>query len=163
SVYATINAARERIQRRERRANRLSVDRAHHFLVVHDLPWIAFIDDLAAVDRVQAVRDPGRIGEVRLRDQHRDFHLLDLPDSVDPTARSGKGPLSSGAWPTPSRARRYGGSALMSFPWNVIFPARNGSRPMMLSMVVVLPAPLRPTRTTDSLSPTSSETCRRIC
>src|SRR2546423_930992 len=51
----------------------------------------------------------------------------------------------------------------MSFPWEVIFPARNGSRPMMLSMVVVLPAPLRPTRTTDSLSPTSSETCRRIC
>src|SRR5437660_5890488 len=82
SMYATISAARETIQRRERRANRLSVDRAHHFLVVHHLPWIALIDDLAAIDRVQAVRDPGRIGEVRLRDQHRDFHLLDLPDSV---------------------------------------------------------------------------------
>src|SRR5437588_6483388 len=51
----------------------------------------------------------------------------------------------------------------MSFPWKVILPVRSGSRPMMLSMVVVLPAPLRPTRTTDSLSPTSSETCRRIC
>src|SRR5205823_5205326 len=63
----------------------------------------------------------------------------------------------------PSRARRCGGRVLMSFPWNVILPARSGSRPMMLSMVVVLPAPLRPTRTTDSLSPTSSETCRRIC
>src|SRR2546426_2520139 len=62
----------------------------------------------------------------------------------------------------PSRARRYGGSVLMSWPWKVILPERNGSRPMMLSMVVVLPAPLRPTRTTDSLSPTSSETCRRI-
>src|SRR5881275_338295 len=83
SMYAKISAARETIQRRERRANRLSVNRAHHFLVVHDLPWIALIDDLAAVDRVQAVCDPGRIGEVRLRDQHRDFHLLDLPDSVD--------------------------------------------------------------------------------
>src|SRR2546423_7877269 len=83
SMYATISAARERIQRRERRANRLSVDRAHHFLVVHDLPWIALIDDLAAVDRVQAVCDPGRICEVRLRDPHRDFHLLDLPDSGD--------------------------------------------------------------------------------
>src|SRR2546428_3203875 len=83
SMYATISAARETIQRRERRANRLSVDRAHHFLVVHHLPWIALIDDLAAIDRVQAVRDPGRIGEVRLRDQHRDFHLLDLPHGVD--------------------------------------------------------------------------------
>src|SRR2546430_16870714 len=83
SVYATISAARERIQRRERRANRLPVDRAHHFLVVHDLPWIALIDDLAAVDRVQAVRGPGRLGAVRLRDQHPEFHLLCLPDSVD--------------------------------------------------------------------------------
>src|SRR5438105_8462925 len=76
SMYATISAARERIQRRERRANRLSVDRAHHFLVVHDLPWIALVDDLAAIDRVQAVRDPACIGEVRLRDKHRDFYLL---------------------------------------------------------------------------------------
>src|SRR5947207_11633373 len=83
SVYATISAAREKIQRRERRANRLPVDRAHHFLVVHDLPWIALIDDLAAVDRIEPVRDPARIGEVRLRDQHRDFHLLDLPHGVD--------------------------------------------------------------------------------
>src|SRR3989442_4880259 len=58
SVYAAINAARERIQRRERRANRLPVDRAPHFPGVHDLPWIAFIDDLAAVHRVQAVRHP---------------------------------------------------------------------------------------------------------
>src|SRR2546428_10247226 len=80
SVYATINAARERIQRRERRANRLPVDRAHHFLVVHDLPWIAFIDDLAAVDRVQAVRDPCRICEGRLPDLHREFHLLYFPE-----------------------------------------------------------------------------------
>src|SRR5919201_2386590 len=63
----------------------------------------------------------------------------------------------------PSRARRCGGSVLVSFPWNVILPARSGSRPMMLSMVVVLPAPLRPTSTSASLSPTSSETCRRIC
>src|SRR5256885_16077522 len=79
SVYATISAARERIQRRERRANRLPVDRAHHFLVVHDLPWIALIDDLAAVDPVQAARDPGGRGEVRLPQQHPQFKLLDLP------------------------------------------------------------------------------------
>src|SRR3989442_2931968 len=84
SVYAAINAARERIQRRERRANRLPVDRAHHFLVVHDLPWIAFIDDLAAVDRVQAVLEPGSIGQARLRGQHRGFYLPYRPGSVDP-------------------------------------------------------------------------------
>src|SRR3989442_10267565 len=83
SVYAAINAARERIQRRERRANRLPVDRAHHFLVVHDLPWIAFIDDLAAVDRVQAVRDPGRICEDLVPGEHPEFHLLFFPDYVD--------------------------------------------------------------------------------
>src|SRR5262249_44351274 len=34
---------------------------------------------------------------------------------------------------------------------------------MMLSIVVVLPAPLRPTRQTDSFSPTESDTDRRIC
>src|SRR5437764_9129264 len=82
-VYATISAAREKIQRRERRANRLPVDRAHHFLVVHDLPWIALIDDLAAVDRIEAVGHPGGVGEVRLRDQDREIHLLDLPHRLD--------------------------------------------------------------------------------
>src|ERR1700693_2823063 len=46
----------------------------------------------------------------------------------------------------------------MSFPLNVTVPLRIGSSPMMLSMVVVLPAPLRPTRTTDSASPTFSDT-----
>src|ERR1700675_1242347 len=49
----------------------------------------------------------------------------------------------------------------MSFPLNVTVPLRIGSSPMMLSMVVVLPAPLRPTRTTDSASPTFSETLLR--
>src|SRR2546423_1505542 len=32
-----------------------------------------------------------------------------------------------------------------------------------MATILVLPAPLRPTRTTDSLSPTSREPCRRIC
>src|SRR5215472_17996110 len=62
----------------------------------------------------------------------------------------------------PSLARLCGGSALMSLPWKVIFPPRVGKRPMMLSMVVVLPAPLRPTSTTDSLAPTLSDTWRRM-
>src|SRR5260370_40523777 len=62
----------------------------------------------------------------------------------------------------PSRARRCGGSPLITWPRKVTLPERNGSRPMMLSMVVVFPAPLRPTRHTDSLSPTASDTRRRI-
>src|SRR6266481_6818042 len=63
----------------------------------------------------------------------------------------------------PRRARRYAGNRLMSWPWKVIRPPRRGRRPMMLSMVVVFPAPLRPTRQTDSFSPTVSDSCRRIC
>src|SRR5712692_188807 len=51
----------------------------------------------------------------------------------------------------------------MSFPLKMTVPLRTGSSPMMLSMVVVLPAPLRPTRTTDSASPTLSETPLRTC
>src|SRR6266508_4704158 len=58
----------------------------------------------------------------------------------------------------PASARRCVWSRLMSFPLNLIVPLRIASRPMMLSMVVVLPAPLRPTRTTDSPSPTLSDT-----
>src|SRR5512140_581731 len=50
----------------------------------------------------------------------------------------------------------------MSLPRKLILPPRSGSRPMMLSMVVVLPAPLRPTSTTDSLSPMVSVSWRRM-
>src|SRR3989442_9392464 len=62
----------------------------------------------------------------------------------------------------PSLARSCGGSLPISRPWKVTFPERTGSSPMMLSMVVVLPAPFRPTRHTASLLPTLSETRRRI-
>src|SRR5215468_11842606 len=62
----------------------------------------------------------------------------------------------------PSRARLYEGSTPMSRPSHVIRPDRRGRSPMMLSMVVVLPAPLRPTRQTHSFSPSLSETWRRI-
>src|SRR5712671_677022 len=62
----------------------------------------------------------------------------------------------------PSRARWCGGSLPISRPWKPIFPERTGSSPMMLSMVVVFPAPFRPTRQTDSRLPTFSETRRRI-
>src|SRR6266852_3130784 len=79
------------------------------------------------------------------------------------TVRSVNSPASSGAYPMPSRARWCGGRPPISRPWNPIFPERTGSSPMMLSMVVVFPAPFRPTRHTDSLLPTLSDTRRRIC
>src|SRR2546425_2720463 len=63
----------------------------------------------------------------------------------------------------PMRARRWGGSPPISRPWKPIFPERTGSSPMMLSMVVVLPAPFRPTRQTASRLPTLSDTRRRFC
>src|SRR5437016_1779664 len=46
----------------------------------------------------------------------------------------------------------------MSSPLNMILPLRTGNSPMMLSIVVVLPAPLRPTSTTASPSRTLSDT-----
>src|SRR5207244_6471225 len=61
----------------------------------------------------------------------------------------------------PRRARWCAASRVMSRPPNVTRPARRGRRPMMLSMVVVFPAPLRPTRQTASRSPTVSDTARR--
>src|SRR5215468_3475739 len=70
------------------------------------------------------------------------------------TVRSGKIPASSGAYPMPPRARSCAGSLLMSRPLKVTVPLFTGRRPMMLSMVVVFPAPLRPTRHTVSASPT---------
>src|SRR5688572_13086064 len=49
----------------------------------------------------------------------------------------------------------------MSRPWKAMRPARAGRSPMIVSIVVVLPAPFRPTRQTASASPTVSETSRR--
>src|SRR5438132_9850875 len=57
----------------------------------------------------------------------------------------------------PSPARTCVGSRVISRPCKVMCPDRTGSNPMMLSMVVVLPAPLRPTRHTTSRSCTTSE------
>src|SRR5215813_3798977 len=44
-----------------------------------------------------------------------------------------------------------------------MYPERTGRRPTMLSMIVVRPAPLRPTSDTTSLSPTVIDTSCRIC
>jgi hypothetical protein len=79
------------------------------------------------------------------------------------TVRSGKMPASSGAYPIPSRARSCVGSRVMSRPWRTIRPTRTVRRPMALSIVVVLPAPFRPTRQTASLAPTLRETPWRTC
>src|SRR5690606_7425642 len=63
----------------------------------------------------------------------------------------------------PRRARSCGGIPVRLSPSNVILPPCSGRKPMMLSIVVVFPAPLRPTRQTTSLAPTLSETLWRIC
>src|SRR5712691_430555 len=61
----------------------------------------------------------------------------------------------------PPSARSCVGSRVMSRPLNVTVPLRTGRSPMMLSMVVVFPAPLRPTRHTVSASPIERRTSRR--
>src|ERR671924_483221 len=63
----------------------------------------------------------------------------------------------------PRLARLCGGNLVMSSPWKRIRPDRTGSRPVMLSMMVVRPAPLRPTSDTTSFSPTVSDTPCRMC
>src|SRR6266571_4538591 len=60
----------------------------------------------------------------------------------------------------PLRARSWAGSLVMSRPFKVTVPLLIGKRPMMLSMVVVFPAPLRPTRHTVSASPIERRTSR---
>src|SRR5262245_44008306 len=63
----------------------------------------------------------------------------------------------------PRLARRCGGSLVMSSPRKRIRPERTGRRPVMLSMMVVRPAPLRPTSETTSPSSTPNVTPRRMC
>src|SRR5919201_2999821 len=63
----------------------------------------------------------------------------------------------------PRLARLCGGSLVMSSPRKRIRPERTGSNPVILSMMVVRPAPLRPTSETTSPSPTSRLTPRRMC
>src|SRR5262244_3109398 len=60
----------------------------------------------------------------------------------------------------PASARSCVGRREMSCPLKLMRPLRTGKSPMMLSMVVVLPAPLRPTRHTVSASPTRRATSR---
>jgi hypothetical protein len=61
----------------------------------------------------------------------------------------------------PRLARRCGGNEVISSLRKRISPERIGSKPVMLSMIVVRPAPLRPTSATASSAPTSIDTPRR--
>ena len=58
--------------------------------------------------------------------------------------------LSSGANPMPMRAIWYGRSPTMFLPSNSIAPAAGVRKLMIVRKLVVLPAPLRPTRQTSS-------------
>src|SRR3989442_274551 len=62
----------------------------------------------------------------------------------------------------PSATRRCVGMAASAAPSNCIAPSRCASRPMMVRISVVLPAPLRPIRPANSPAPTSMLTLRRI-
>ncbi len=78
------------------------------------------------------------------------------------TVRSVKIPPSSGAKPRPRWAISWVRRPWMASPWKTMRPARGRRYPMIARSVVVLPAPLRPTRQTTSRSRTSRETCRRM-
>src|SRR5712664_1622123 len=62
----------------------------------------------------------------------------------------------------PRLARRCGGNEVISSSRKRIWPERTGSRPVTLSMMVVRPAPLRPTKATTSSASTLIETPRRM-
>src|SRR5437870_7068486 len=62
----------------------------------------------------------------------------------------------------PSETRRCVGMAPSAAPSNCIAPSRCASRPMMVRISVVLPAPLRPIRPANWPAPTSMLTLRRI-
>src|SRR5271169_5125262 len=63
----------------------------------------------------------------------------------------------------PSRAIRFEGSPVSSVPRKTIEPRRCGTIPMIARKVVVLPAPLRPSRVTTSPSATAKLIPCRMC
>ncbi len=69
-----------------------------------------------------------------------------------------KMPRSSGQMAMPARATLSERRPIVSRPRKRTEPLRLGTRPMMDFMVVVLPAPLRPSRVTTSPSRTSKRT-----
>lgn len=70
-------------------------------------------------------------------------------------------PRSSGQSARPSRAMRFEGREMSSCPSNRTEPRRLSIMPMIDFIVVVLPAPLRPSSVTSSPERTDSSTpCR---
>jgi len=61
---------------------RATAKRLHEVFVLERVLRLAFEDDLAAVDRVEPLRDARRVDEVRLRDQERDPQVLDLEHRI---------------------------------------------------------------------------------
>ena len=73
----------------------------------------------------------------------------------------GNTPRPSGAWINPSVTRRCAFTREMSLPSNHTDPDVSGRSPEIARMMVVLPAPLEPSRVTSSPCRTTSETpCR---
>src|SRR2546422_6109483 len=119
-------------------------------------------------------RSRGSSGKRRYMASRRVFSAAPLPARRDvsasqwpsprfsATVRSGKIPQSSGAYPIPRCALAWAPSLVISCPPSVTLPDLRGKRPMMLSMVVVFPAPFLPIRQTVSPSPTCKDTSRRM-
>src|SRR5208283_2007936 len=79
------------------------------------------------------------------------------------TVRLAKMARSSGQSATPSRAMRSIERLMSSRSRNITEPLRLPTMPMIAFRVVVLPAPLRPSRVTTSPSRTSRSTPCRMC
>src|SRR6266496_328866 len=78
------------------------------------------------------------------------------------TVSVAKIPCPSGTKPTPSRATSYGGIRSMALPSKRMEPRAGCRRPMMLRIVVVLPAPFRPRSTVTASRFTPSDTPWRM-
>src|SRR5262249_58388166 len=70
----------------------LAANRLHDLRVLERTARMPLEDDLAAVDRVEAVGDPGGRHEVRLRGQERDAPRPDLLDRGDEAAHHDRRP-----------------------------------------------------------------------
>src|SRR5712664_4801253 len=79
------------------------------------------------------------------------------------TSRLAKMPRSSGQMAMPRRATLLEARPIVSASRNRIEPCRRPTMPMIAFMVVVLPAPLRPSSVTTSPSRTSNSMPCRMC
>src|SRR2546427_11123256 len=82
----TITTPRSYRQTFDARSGRLAANGSHDVLVREDVTRMPLEDDLAAVDRIEAIGDARGIDEIGLGDQHRDPHRLDGRDRLDEAA-----------------------------------------------------------------------------